>query len=85
MSAFYEMESALIRRRVIAGLEAAKQNGTPLGRPELIKKKQLAIQLYQTQLFTVKEISVKSGLACSTIYKVICEIDKTKEEQNKCI
>jgi len=77
MSAFSEMEASLINERIMAGLEAAKLNGKSLGRPPLLEKNQLALQLYYENRFSVKEIATISGLATSTVYKII------KQEKEK--
>ena len=77
MSAFSEMEASLINERITAGLEAAKLNGKSLGRPPLVEKNQLALQLYYENRFSVKEIATISGLATSTVYKII------KQEKEK--
>ncbi|MEG0379867.1 MAG: helix-turn-helix domain-containing protein [Eubacterium sp.] len=77
MSAFSEMEASLINERIMAGLEAAKLNGKSLGRPPLVEKNQLALQLYYENRFSVKEIATISGLATSTVYKII------KQEKEK--
>ncbi|WP_413480158.1 helix-turn-helix domain-containing protein [Carnobacterium maltaromaticum] len=77
MSAFSEIEASLINERIMAGLEAAKLNGKSLGRPPLVEKNQLALQLYYENRFSVKEIATISGLATSTVYKII------KQEKEK--
>lgn len=46
MGAFAEMEAELIRERVIAGLEAARENGKQLGRPPRTKEIHQALDLY---------------------------------------
>ncbi|WP_413516220.1 helix-turn-helix domain-containing protein [Carnobacterium maltaromaticum] len=74
MSAFSEMEASLINERIMAGLEAAKLNGKSLGRPPLVEKNQLALQLYYENRFSVKEIATISGLATSTVYKIIKQV-----------
>ncbi|WP_412097329.1 helix-turn-helix domain-containing protein [Carnobacterium maltaromaticum] len=79
MSAFSEMEASLINERIMAGLEAAKLNGKSLGRPPLVEKNQLALQLYYENRFSVKEIATISGLATSTVYKII----KQEKLQNR--
>ncbi|WP_413497565.1 helix-turn-helix domain-containing protein [Carnobacterium maltaromaticum] len=61
----------------MAGLEAAKLNGKSLGRHPLVEKNQLALQLYYENRFSVKEIATISGLATSTVYKII------KQEKEK--
>lgn len=76
MSAFSEMESAIIKERVRAGLLAAKENGKIIGRPPLIDKRKYAINLFYNSNLTPKEIATKTGLGVSTVYKII------KEEKN---
>lgn len=56
---------------------SAKLNGKSLGRPPLVEKNQLALQLYYENRFSVKEIATISGLATSTVYKII------KQEKEK--
>lgn len=71
MGAFSEMEASLIRERVIAGLEAAKENGKILGRPPHTKQVSKALHLYTTTNLSVYEIARHCQLSPSTIYKHI--------------
>lgn len=68
MSAFSEMEAELIRERVLAGLDAAKENGAVLGRPSRTKEVEKAIKLYQETDLTVAEISKKCRISIPAIY-----------------
>lgn len=68
MGAFAEMEAALIRERVIAGIEAARDKGTPLGRPTSEKQVAQALVLYQNTSLPIKEIAGKCGVSPATIY-----------------
>lgn len=68
MSAFAEMEAELIRERVLAGIEAAKQKGIKLGRPPLVKQVGQAIELYVNSDMTVAEIAKKCNISEQTIY-----------------
>ncbi|MBP1042612.1 recombinase family protein [Vagococcus sp. BWB3-3] len=68
MSAFSEMEAALIRERVLAGLDAARDNGTTLGRPSRTKEIDEAIKLYVNTDFSVKKISQICHISVPTIY-----------------
>lgn len=68
MSAFAEMEAELIRERVMAGLDAARENGKILGRPIREKEVQHALKLYQETQLTVAEISHISNVSVPTIY-----------------
>lgn len=71
MGAFSEMEASLIRERVIAGLEAAKENGKTLGRPPHTKQVSKALHFYTTTTLSVNEIAEHCHLSPSTIYKHI--------------
>lgn len=68
MSAFAEMESELIRERVLAGLYAAKKKGVVLGRPPLISQVNEALKLYHTTTIPIETISKECGIAVSTLY-----------------
>ncbi|MFD1899436.1 recombinase family protein [Enterococcus termitis] len=71
MSAFAEMEAELIRERVMAGLEVAKENGKRLGRPPKTQERELAIKMYQSHSFSVSEIAEKTRLSLPSVYKII--------------
>lgn len=73
MSAFSEMEAEIIRERVLSGLSAAKKNGKVLGRPPLTEKRTLALELFNNNKMSPKEISMQIGLGISTVYKYIKE------------
>ncbi|MEG0285936.1 MULTISPECIES: recombinase family protein [Vagococcus] len=68
MGAFAEMEAELIRERVIAGLDAARENGKTLGRPTRTKSIDKAIRLYQETNLPVYLIARKCHLSIPTIY-----------------
>ncbi len=68
MSAFAEMEAELIRERVMAGLEAARENGTSLGRPTRTKQVSDALKMYQESTKTVAEISRLCDISVPSIY-----------------
>lgn len=68
MGAFAEMEAELIRERVIAGLDAAREKGTPLGRPTREKDVKKALILYQQTSLSMKHIAHTCGVSPSTIY-----------------
>lgn len=68
MGAFAEMEAELIRERVMAGLEAAKENGVQLGRPPETTKVDKAIHLYQTTNLPIAEIARLSAISVPTLY-----------------
>lgn len=68
MGAFAEMEAELIRERVRAGLDAAKNNGITLGRPPMVKEVDAALELYYTTDLSAREISDRCGVSIATIY-----------------
>lgn len=68
MSAFAEMEAELIRERVMAGLDAARENGKILGRPTRQKEVQHALRLYQETTMTVAEISKVCDVSVANLY-----------------
>lgn len=69
MGAFAEMEAALIRERVLSGLQAAKDNGVQLGRPSATDKIEKAISLYATTDLPVEDISADCEISVATIYR----------------
>lgn len=68
MGAFAEMEAELIRERVTAGLIAAKENGTRLGRPSKTKQVERALRLYDETSLPVSEIAKICKISAQTIY-----------------
>ena len=74
MGAFAEMEAELIRERVFAGLQVAKEKGKVFGRPPINKNKELVILLYTTTTRSVTDIAKEAGVARSTVYSYLrCE------------
>lgn len=71
MGAFAEMEAELIRERILAGLDAARENGKQLGRPPRTKEVAKALELYSTSSLSVTEIAQKCDLSVPTIYNHI--------------
>ena len=72
------MEANLIRERVIAGIEVAREKGVPLGRPRQIKNALKAIDLYTTTNMSVKEIADKCHISIPTLYKYLREFNILK-------
>lgn len=68
MSAFSEMEAELIRDRVLAGLESAKENGKTLGRPTKTKEINLALKMYQETSLPVAEIARMAKISVPNLY-----------------
>ena len=73
MGAFAEMEAALIRERVVAGLEAARENGKVLGHPTREVAANKAVELYTTTDMTVAEIAKQCDISVPTLYNYLNE------------
>lgn len=71
MSAFSEMEVELIRERVLAGLEAARDNGKTLVRPNMSKEAEKAITLYLNTDLTTAAIAKKCHISVTTLYNYL--------------
>ncbi|MBO0422351.1 resolvase [Enterococcus plantarum] len=71
MGAFAEMEAELIRERVMAGLDAARESGQQLGRPPRTKEVNEALKLYANSDLTVPEIAKRCNLSVPTVYNHI--------------
>lgn len=69
MGAFAEMEAALIRERVLAGLRTARANGVKLGRPSNTEQIDKAIELYTETDLTTQQIVNQSGVSIATLYR----------------
>ncbi|EMW5328263.1 recombinase family protein [Enterococcus faecalis] len=71
MGAFAEMEAELIRERVLAGLDAAKQNGKTLCRPAVNKNIELVLQLYQETDLSIQKIAQAASVSRPTVYRYL--------------
>lgn len=79
MGAFAEMEATLIRERVIAGLEAARENGKILGRPTRETAANKAVELYTSTDMTVAEIAKQCEISVPTLYNYLKEYNIPKK------
>jgi DNA invertase Pin-like site-specific DNA recombinase len=69
-----EMERDIISERTKAGLESARTRGRNGGRPKMDKGKlDHAITLYETQKYSIKEITEKTGVSKAKLYKELNE------------
>lgn len=82
MSAFAEMEADLIRERVLAGLEAARESGIVLGRPPSNKNVELVIELYKNTDLPITEIAKQAELSRTTVYKYLEKYHVPKRDTN---
>lgn len=79
-AALAEFERNLIRERTQAGLDAARARGRKGGRPKSLDgdKRRLAVQLYESKEYTVKQVCEMMGISKPTLYKYIeAEIDNS--------
>lgn len=75
-----ELERDMIRERTQAGLESARARGRKGGRPKADEKKvKQALALYDSQQYTVKEITEQTNVSKALLYK---ELNKRKEQQS---
>ncbi|MDH2331654.1 recombinase family protein [Paenibacillus polymyxa] len=72
MCVIAELERNLIAERVKEGLEASKKRGKKLGRPKVDKDKiALALRMYDSKEYSVKEIIEGTGISQGSLYRAI--------------
>lgn len=70
--AFAEFEHDLIVERVKEGLSAARARGRKGGRPKVDQEQiEKALKLYDTELYTVSEITEMTGIKRATLYNYL--------------
>lgn len=70
MSSIAELERDQIRERTKAGLEAARSRGRIGGRPQKERSKvELALRMYKSKGYTLKEITEATQVSKSTLYR----------------
>ena len=71
------LQKVLIRERVKAGLDSARQNGRRGGRPKALttEKAETVRALRQTGKMSVKQICETIGISCSVFYRCINELE----------
>ncbi|MDN4067631.1 recombinase family protein [Paenibacillus vini] len=83
MAGLAEMEAETIRERTIAGLQAARARGRKGGRPPMDKNKiDMAITLYDSEKYTIKEITERTGVSKAKIYQTLANRNKTSLHVN---
>jgi DNA invertase Pin-like site-specific DNA recombinase len=75
LGAFGELEAALIRERVMAGLENAKRKGKTLGRPKL--RNDAAIRALRARGMTYREIGNELNAGRGAIYRALKSFTKS--------
>jgi DNA invertase Pin-like site-specific DNA recombinase len=70
---FSELEAALIRERIHAGLERAKRNGKRLGRPSVCKEPSLiaAVKLLRSKGASIHNIAKQLKIGVGTTTKIL--------------
>ena len=71
ISAFAEFERAIIRERVIAGMEKAKARGTKIGRPKIPPFTIGRVIELKKQGLSYKQIIQKLKISKSAYYEII--------------
>jgi DNA invertase Pin-like site-specific DNA recombinase len=78
MAGLAEMEAETIRERTNAGLQAARARGRKGGRPPMDKNKiDMALTLYDSEKYTIKEITERTGVSKAKIYQTLKHRNKT--------
>jgi DNA invertase Pin-like site-specific DNA recombinase len=72
MCVIAELERNLIVERVKEGLEASRKRGKKLGRPKVDQGKiEIALRMYDSKEYSVKEIVEGTGLSQGSLYRAI--------------
>jgi DNA invertase Pin-like site-specific DNA recombinase len=83
MCVIAELERNLIVERVKEGLEASKRREKKLGRPKVDQGKiEIALRMYDSKEYSVKEIVEGTGLSQGSLYRAI---NKKKTSRSKLI
>ena len=76
IAALAQFEREMIVERTQAGIDAARARGRVGGRPRKDEKAvEMAIELYNSKKYTVKEIAEKTGVSASVLYMRMREKD----------
>jgi DNA invertase Pin-like site-specific DNA recombinase len=72
LASIAELERDIISERTKAGLSSARERGRKGGRPKISKNKiDLAIKMYNSRQYSIKEIIRASGISQATLYRYI--------------
>jgi DNA invertase Pin-like site-specific DNA recombinase len=72
MASIAELERDIISERTKTGLASARARGRKGGRPRVKKEQiELAIKMYRSKEYTIKEIVKATGIAQSTLYNYL--------------
>ena len=79
MSVIAELERNLLAERVKEGIIASRSRGTTVGRPKLPQEKvNVAMRMYNSGEYSIKEIVANAGISQGTLYR---EINKMRLQQ----
>lgn len=75
LAAVAEMERAIIRERVLSGVDRARRQGKPLGRPRVIVD---AVKLQELALSgrSIRSLSLQFGISRATVNSVLRHVNK---------
>ena len=80
MASIAELERDIIAERTQAGLKAARARGRVGGRPAVPKKDvERAVKLYDTNEYSVPEITELTGVSKATLYRALKNREQTNE------
>ena len=84
-SGLSQFERDLLSERTISGLKAAKARGRSGGRPRIRTDKALTVKALYDRGVTIAEIVRQTGLSRSTVYRVLKDTDKTRQEEVRAV
>ncbi len=72
MASIAELERDIISERTKTGLNAARARGKKGGRPQKhTDKVEMALKMYQSKEYSIKQITEATGLSKTTLYRYI--------------
>ncbi|HBI2046976.1 TPA: recombinase family protein [Enterococcus faecalis] len=84
MSVIAELERNLLADRVREGIAASKRRGKNMGRPRIPQEKlDLAIRMYKTNDYSVREITNASQISLGTFYQEVNRLKLQRINKNK--
>ena len=86
MSVIAELERNLLADRVKEGIAASRRRGVTVGRPRVPQEKlKIAIRMYRSNEYSVKEILATNQISAGTFYREVNRLKlkklKRKDEQ----
>ena len=75
MGVFAEFERAMIRERVAAGLNRARNQGKRLGRPKVADSKAETVRALRAEGKGIKKIASEAGVGVGTVKRILAEAE----------